>query len=116
MLEHRDTVEHARTVAVNTVVMIEALYLLSSRFFERSLFHADMRRGTGPVAISIGLVLLAQGVFTYLPASQRIFDVTALSLIDWGLVVAGSLVVLLLVEADKALARRRSARAGARGG
>ncbi|MCP5329851.1 MAG: HAD-IC family P-type ATPase [Pseudomonadales bacterium] len=109
-LERLDTPEHARTLAVNTVVMIEALYLFSSRFFTRSIVHPDMRRGSAPVLISVGLVLLAQMLFTYLPVSQRIFEVRALSAGDWGRVLAASLFVLLLVEADKAWARRKASR------
>lgn len=112
-LGQQDSVEHARSIAVNTMVMIEALYLLSSRFFEQSILHPDMRRGSGPVLLSITLVVLAQLGFTYLPASQEIFAVTALSLSDWGAVLAGALCVLLLVEIDKACARRKSAREAA---
>ncbi|MCP5356651.1 MAG: HAD-IC family P-type ATPase [Pseudomonadales bacterium] len=105
-LERHDSLERARTVAVNIVVMIEALYLFSSRFFTLSVLHPDMRRGSAPVLISVALVVLAQLLFTYLPVSQRIFAVEALSLGDWGLVMAGSLLVLVLVEIDKAWARR----------
>ncbi|MDO9316962.1 MAG: HAD-IC family P-type ATPase [Gammaproteobacteria bacterium] len=96
-------IDYARTVAVNTMVMIEGLYLLSSRFFTQSIFHRDIFRGIGPVLISIGLVILVQLLFTYLPLSQRIFAVSALTLQDWGLILLASSVVLMVVEADKAL-------------
>lgn len=111
-LDHHVSLERARSMAVNTIVMIEALYLLSSRFYERSVVHADMRRGSGPVLISIALVVLGQLAFTYLPISQRIFEVSALSLFDWALVLASAMVVLILVEIDKLLARRKTASAG----
>ncbi len=111
ILDHHGSIERARAMAVNTIVMIEALYLLSSRFFEQSILHADMRRGSGPVLLSIALVLLGQLAFTYLPISQRIFEVSAISLFDWGLVTGSAMVVLVLVELDKALARRKSASA-----
>ena len=109
VLDHDGTLERARAMAVNSIVMIEALYLLSSRFFEQSILHSDMRRGSGPVLISIALVLLGQLAFTYLPISQRIFEISAISLFDWALVTASAMVVLILVEIDKALARRKSA-------
>ena len=109
VLDQDGTLERARAMAVNSIVMIEALYLLSSRFFEQSILHSDMRRGSGPVLISIALVLLGQLAFTYLPISQRIFEVSAISLFDWALVTASAMVVLILVEIDKALARRKSA-------
>ena len=109
VLDHHGSIERARAMAVNSIVMIEALYLLSSRFFEQSILHSDMRRGSGPVLISIALVLLGQLAFTYLPISQRIFEVSAISLFDWVLVTGSAMVVLILVEIDKALARRKSA-------
>ncbi len=96
-------IDYARTVAVNTMVMIEALYLLSSRFFAQTIFHRNILNGIGPVLISIALVVLMQLLFTYLPISQRIFAVSALTLQDWGLIVLASSVVLMVVEADKAL-------------
>ena len=96
-------IDYARTVAVNTMVMIEALYLLSSRYFTQTIFHRDILRGIGPVLISLGLVIVVQLLFTYLPLSQRIFAVSALTLQDWGLILLASSVVLMVVEADKAL-------------
>ncbi len=96
-------IDYARTVAVNTMVMIEALYLLSSRFFAQTIFHRDILKGIRPVLISIALVMLGQLLFTYLPLSQRIFAVSALTLQDWGLILLASSVVLIVVEADKAL-------------
>jgi calcium-translocating P-type ATPase len=96
-------IDYARTVAVNTMVTIEALYLLSSRFFTQTIFHRDILRGVGPVLISLGLVIVVQLLFTYLPLSQRIFAVSALTLQDWGLILLASSVVLIVVEADKAL-------------
>lgn len=96
-------IDYARTVAVNTMVMIEALYLLSSRYFAQTIFHRDILRGIGPVLISLGLVIVVQLLFTYLPLSQRIFAVSALTLQDWGLILLASSVVLMVVEADKAL-------------
>ncbi|MES3008675.1 MAG: HAD-IC family P-type ATPase [Pseudomonadota bacterium] len=102
-LRHEYPIEYARTVAVNTMVMIEAFYLLSSRFFAQTIFHRDILKGIGPVLISIGLVILGQLLFTYLPLSQRIFAVSALTLQDWGLVLLAASVVLMVVEADKAL-------------
>lgn len=102
-LQRNFPIDHARTVAVNTMVMIEVLYLLSSRFFAQTIFSRDILRGIGPVLISIGLVILVQLLFTYLPLSQRIFAVSALTLQDWGLILLASSVVLMVVEADKAL-------------
>lgn len=99
-------VDYARTMAVNTVVMIEALYLLNCRFFDQSIFHSDMLKGAMPVMISIALVMVGQLLFTYLPISQRIFMVTDISLLDWLVVFAAASVVLVLVEIEKFAAKR----------
>lgn len=107
-LDYHQSLELARCMAVNTLVAIEVLYLLSCRFFERSILHPDMRRGSLPVLLSITAVIIAQLLFTYLPISQRLFEVEALSLANWGLVLASAMVVLVLVEIDKAFARRHA--------
>lgn len=100
-LQSGNDIEHARSMAVNTLVMIEAFYLISSRFFTRTIFHRDVLQGSGPVMISLALVMAAQLLFTYLPLSQEIFGVAGLSPSNWGVVVLSAGVVLMVVEADK---------------
>jgi magnesium-transporting ATPase (P-type) len=109
-LQKRYHVDYARTVAVNTMVMIEALYLLSSRFFSQTIFHPDILKGIRPMLIAITLVVVGQLLFTYLPLAQNIFTVRALTLQDWGFILLASSVVLLVVEADKALSRKGKSR------
>ncbi len=103
-------VDYARTMAVNIVVMIEALYLLNCRFFDESIFHKDMLKGAGPVMLSITAVIIGQLLFTYLPISQSIFMVTNISLLDWLVVIAAAGVIMVLVEMEKSLAKRQSRR------
>jgi magnesium-transporting ATPase (P-type) len=100
------SIEYARSVAVNSLVMFEAFYLLTSRFLYQSIFQRDIFKGLKPVAIAIGLVVIAQLGFTYLPWSQRIFAVEGLELDTWLLILAATSTILLVVEADKYLARR----------
>ncbi len=103
-------VDYARTMAVNIVVMIEALYLLNCRFFDESIFHKDMLKGATPVMLSITAVVIGQLLFTYLPISQSIFMVTNISLLDWLVVIAAASVILVLVEIEKDLAKRQARR------
>lgn len=100
------TLELARSVAVNTMVMIEAFYLLSCRFLYRSLFQARVWSGSRPVLVSIVLVLLAQLAFTYTPFFQQVFAVAPLAAQDWLRVLLAASVVVLVVEIDKAIGRQ----------
>ncbi|OGT73220.1 MAG: ATPase [Gammaproteobacteria bacterium RIFCSPLOWO2_02_FULL_57_10] len=111
-LQNGNDIEHARSMAVNTMVAIEAFYLISSRFFTGTIFHFDTLRGCGPVLISLALVLAGQMLFTYLPLSQRIFAVAGLSWANWGVVLLSAGVVLMVVEADKWFSARMTEDAG----
>ncbi|MDT8427913.1 MAG: HAD-IC family P-type ATPase [Pseudomonadales bacterium] len=105
-VEQGATLELARSVAVNTMVMIEAFYLLSCRFLYRSVFQSGVWSGAGPVAVSIALVVLAQLAFTYTPFFQQVFAVAALSTADWLRSLLAASVVMVVVEIDKAAGRK----------
>ncbi len=99
------SVEEARTVAVNTLVMFEAFYLLNSRYIlspVRSLKGLNENRY---VPIAILLVVLFQLLYTYTPPMQALFGSTALDAQQWILIVLVSSSVLFIVEAEKWLLR-----------
>jgi magnesium-transporting ATPase (P-type) len=95
----------ARSVAVNALVLFEIFYLLSARTLNDSLWHRRYWQGLRPTLVAIALVLLFQGVFTYWPISQRIFDVGALSVSHWLVLVLSTSPILLIVELEKFLTR-----------
>ncbi len=76
-------VEHARTMAVNTLVLFEVCYLFNTRFITSPDLTIKGLFGSRPALIAVGLVLLAQLAYTYLPPLQRLFSATDLSLTDW---------------------------------
>ncbi len=96
----------ARSVAVNAMVSFEIFYLLSARTLNDSVWHARYWQGLRPALVAIALVLTLQGLFTYWPLSQRIFDVSALSINHWLVVLLMTSPILLIVELEKFLARR----------
>jgi magnesium-transporting ATPase (P-type) len=63
---------------------------------------------------AIALLLLAQAGFTYLPAMQALFGTAALDPVAWLRIVAFGIIVLLVVEAEKAVVKRVRHRAGRR--
>lgn len=99
------SLELARTVAVNTLVMFEIFYLLNSRTFFESAASLRGLRGNITIYYAIGVLLILQMLFTYAPIMQTLFSTTPLALHDWGLILAVSTSVFVLVEIEKALIR-----------
>ncbi len=105
-----ESVEFARSIAVNTLIVGEIFYLFNSRYMrDRSLSLRGLR-ATPQVWGAAAVVLLLQMPFTYLPAMQSLFGTEALGLLDWLRMAAVGLAVFLIVEAEKALTRRLSDR------
>ncbi len=100
------SIEHARTVAVNTLVMFEIFYLFNSRYITDSIFNRTGFTGNRYVLISIAMLVIFQLGFTYLAPMQTLFGTTAIDFNIWLriLVVASS--VLFLVEIEKYVIRR----------
>ena len=90
-------------MAVNTLVMIEVFYLINSRHLLASAFELRHPRA---IWIAIGLVLLLQLAFTYLPPMRFLFATAPLDGLDWLLAIAVGAVVFVAVEGEKALLRR----------
>ncbi|MFC7367850.1 MULTISPECIES: HAD-IC family P-type ATPase [Vreelandella] len=91
----------ARAGAVNMLVTGSAAYLINSRFLINSTLSFAGIFGSRPVWIAIMMVMLLQMAFTYLPFMQLIFGSEGLSLEHWLAIVMGSLVIYLLIEAEK---------------
>ena len=106
-------IEQARTVAVNTLVMIEIGYLFNTRYLREPVINRAGLLGSRPVLIAIAVVLALQLVFTYAPPMQALFDTRPISLLSWSLIVLVAAAALVLVEAEKWVFRRRSERAAA---
>ncbi len=95
----------ARTLAVNTLVMLEIFYLFNARFMTASSFSLHGFIGNRYCWYAVGAVLLLQLSFTYLPWMQTLFDTRPMPLNWWLLTVAGGLVVFMAVELEKFVVR-----------
>jgi len=106
-MEHGVNIEHARTVAVNTLVMYEIFYLFNSRYITASVFNWAGLTGNRYVLIAIGVLILFQLCFTYLAPMQSLFGTTAIDLSVWLRILVVSSSVLFLVEAEKYYVRHK---------
>jgi magnesium-transporting ATPase (P-type) len=95
------SLEEARTIAVNTLVVMEIFYLFSVRFLNTTSLSLRAILGTRPVLIAIGAVTLLQLAFTYAPFMEAFFDTRPLSLVQGLTVIAIGPVLLLILEIEK---------------
>ncbi|BCO31552.1 cation-transporting P-type ATPase [Thiohalobacter sp. COW1] len=99
-------VEVARTVAINTLVMGELVYLFNSRYILEPVFNRTGLLGSRAVLIAVGVLVILQGLFTYAPPLQFLFGTAALGWGEWGIILAFGAVLFALVELEKAVFRR----------
>jgi magnesium-transporting ATPase (P-type) len=97
------TLELARTVAVNTIVMCEIFYLFNVRRMGRAGTGGSSLFDLRPALLASALVLLFQIAFTYLPSMQRLFGTEPLTLRHWLIITAVAAGVYLIVELEKRL-------------
>ena len=104
-LQSGESVEQARTVAVNVFVMGELFYLFNCRSMSVSMFDIGLF-SNGWVWLGAALMIVLQLAFTYAPPMNQLFASTPISLADWGRITAVGLVIYVLIEGEKALRRR----------
>jgi len=102
------SIDFARTMAVNALVMGQIFYLLNTRFFTRSAISWQGLAGNKVVLIAIAACIGLQLLFTYAPFMNQLFGTTALDAEAWARCVAVGLIVFLLVETEKFVLRWRS--------
>lgn len=95
------SLEEARTIVVNTLVVLEIFYLFSVRYLKSPSITWRGLLGTPAVIIAVGAVTLLQFVFTYAPFMETFFDTRALSLMQGLQVIGTGIAVLLVLEIEK---------------
>ncbi len=101
------SIETARTVAVNMLVMFEVFYLLNTRFFHDSVLSRAGILGNPYIPLTIAIVLLMQGLFTYTDLMQTLFGTEGISVWNWLRIVGIALLIFLIVEGEKYVFRTR---------
>ncbi|MEQ8604893.1 MAG: HAD-IC family P-type ATPase [Marivibrio sp.] len=104
------SVETARTLAVNTLVVMEIFYLFAVRFLNSPSLTLKGALGTKPVLIAVGAVTALQVLFTYAPFMQLFFETEPLSVAQGLQAVAVGVAVLVILEIEKRVLRRRLVR------
>ena len=103
-LYYRDmgsSLEYARTVAVNTLVMFEIFYLFCSRYILHSVFNKDGFFGNKKAIWAIAILIVMQLGFTYLAPFQKLFGTASIDLTSWLLIFVVAMSVLFIIEAEK---------------
>ncbi len=103
---HGASIEQARTVAVNTLVMFEIFYLFSTRSMKTPVGSIKDLTGNNYIFWAIFAVLIAQMFFTYMPPMQKLFGSTFIPLVAWVRIILISLSVFILVEMEKRVMQR----------
>jgi magnesium-transporting ATPase (P-type) len=96
----------ARTMAVNTLVVMEIFYLFSVRYIHGASFTLRGVMGTKAVLWAISIVTLLQLLFIYAPFMQIFFAAKPLTIMQGLQVIISGVVVLVLLELEKTIGRR----------
>ena len=97
----------ARTMVVNTLVVLEIFYLFSVRYLHTTSFTYTGVKGTTPVLLALAVVIIGQLAFTYLPVMNAIFGSSPLTLADGALILAIGAASFVLLEIEKHVLRDR---------
>ncbi|WP_262923533.1 MULTISPECIES: cation-transporting P-type ATPase [Pseudomonas] len=100
------SVETARTMAVNAVVVAEMFYLVNTRALIAPVTNREGLLGNPYLLLAIAACVPLQLFFTHAPVMQEIFGSTDLTLLEWGKVMGAGLLVYLVVELEKSMIRR----------
>ncbi|MFZ2312015.1 MAG: HAD-IC family P-type ATPase, partial [Methylobacter sp.] len=95
------SIDAARTVALNTLVMFEIFYVLNSRYLVDSVLNWHGLFGNPLTWLAIGLLLIAQVGITYWQPMQTLFGTADIEPHTWKMIIAVGSSVFILVEIEK---------------
>ena len=99
-------IEKARTLAVNTLVVMEVFYLFSVRFLRTPSLTLRGIVGTPVVLLSVTAVVALQVLFTYAPFMERFFETRPIGIAEGLPAIAAGLMLFVILEIEKAIRRR----------
>jgi magnesium-transporting ATPase (P-type) len=105
-LERGHSLELARTLAVNTLVVMEIFNLFFTRNFYSTALTWQAVRGTKVVWLVVGVITAAQIAITYWPALQTVFATESVPFWDGVLVIAIGAVMFVILESQKQIRLR----------
>jgi magnesium-transporting ATPase (P-type) len=98
-------VETARTMVVNTVVVLELFYLFSVRYLYGASLTWRGILGTPAVLIGIAVTVGLQTSFTYLPSMQYLFQTTSIGFLEGLAIIATGIALFGVLEIEKRIGR-----------
>ena len=111
-IDRGHSVELARTIALNTLVVMEISHL----FFIRNIYGTSLTwkavRGTRVVWLTVVIVTIAQFSITYLPFMQAIFGTESVPFTDGLIIVGVGVALFVIVEIEKQMRLRLRAMRG----
>lgn len=90
----------ARTIAVNTIVMIELFYLFNCRSLTKSMFQIGMFSNKF-IWIGVAVMICIQILFTYLPIMNDVFDSHPISIMSWLKIIGIAAITYVIIEIVK---------------
>jgi magnesium-transporting ATPase (P-type) len=100
------SIEMARTVAVNTLVVGEMAYLFNCRYLLAPIRTWQDFTGNAYVLLTIAILFVMQAIFTYLPFMQSLFGVVAIDAAAWARIIGFGLLLFVAVEVEKVVIRK----------
>ncbi len=98
----------ARTVAINTLIAAEMLFLINCRSLSSHSFSLRAWFGNQQVWIAIGCLLVLQWLQTYWPLMNTLFGTAPVNADLWGWVMLAAFAYYLLIEIGKWLLNKWS--------
>lgn len=108
-IDRGNDLETARTLTVNVLIVLKIFHLFYIRNVYTTSLTWEAVRGTPAVWISVGVVVVAQFLLTYVPFFQAAFDTRPVSLLDGAIVIGIGMAFFAIVEMEKQLRLRLAA-------
>ncbi len=96
----------ARTMVVNTLVVMEIFYLFNVRYLHTTSFSLVGATGTPAVLGAIAVVVAGQLAFTYVPFMHALFGSAPVAFADGVVIILVGGAMMAILEVEKALLRR----------
>ncbi len=100
------SIETARTIAVNALVVGQIAYLFNCRYLLAPVRTWQDFTGNFYVLLAIAVLLGIQALFTYLPFMQGLFGVIAIDAVAWVRIIGFGVLLFAAVEIEKIGIRR----------
>jgi magnesium-transporting ATPase (P-type) len=111
-IDRGHSIELARTLVVNTLVVMEIFHL----FFIRNIYNTSLTwkamRGTKVVWMTVIVIITAQFAITYIPFLQKIFATESVPFRDGVLMIAIGVALFAITETEKQMRLRLRGKSG----